>query len=222
MEERMSMTQTMLGEKLQKRGFIPREVEFSAAIARFLNNGGTLQRAYDLLSVAADRMGAGGHASPAVKAKKEMPPASLPNGDEGHRSGADKAIADVPSSPPSPSGSGHPGNAPSHPRPAAPAREPSKADISAMIAARKESAVAVLTIFDRYKVRDGRALKKLRFHELMKLAQEDEGEARAFRYMVAEVESKVANPDRMARVTDLVSAELAEKAFAFAKVASNA
>jgi hypothetical protein len=245
MEERMSMTQTMLGEKLQKRGFIPREVEFSAAISKFLNNGGTLQRAYDLLSVAADRMGAGGQTVRAGKANSRVPPASLPHGDEGHAHDADRAKTGMSSSPqndsaagqrvlangqttsarplsPSPSGSGHRRYAPSHPGPAAPAREPSKADISAMIAARKESAVAVLTIFDRYKVRDGRALKKLRFHELMKLAQEDEGEARAFRYMVAEVESKVANPDRMARVTDLVSAELAEKAFAFAKVASNA
>lgn len=250
------MTQTLLGEKLQKRGFIPREVEFSAAISKFLNNGGTLVRAYELLSVIATRMGSGGQLARADKATSTMPPVSQHNGDEGHRDIAAKADYLASSSPLNDSAAGRSGHAEglssfarplSQPRDwhgrwtqenrdgrglsgrasgrtgtATPAREPSASARAAMIAARKESAVAVLTIFDRYKVRDGRPLKKLRFHELMKLAQEDESEARAFRYMVAEVESKVANPDRMAFVTDLVSAEVAEKAFAFAKVAGNA
>jgi hypothetical protein len=91
-----------------------------------------------------------------------------------------------------------------------------------MVKAARTSAVAVLTIFDRYKVRDGRALKRLRFHELAKLTHEDETEARAFRYIVAEIHSKNANPHGMAFVHELVSAELVERAFSFARMAANA
>jgi hypothetical protein len=258
------MPQTQLAEKLQRSGFIPREVRFTVAIARALNVGGitglrhfldgveefqlehgTIERARELLAVAADKMGGGGQMGIAVKANSTVSPASQPPGDEGQSGGAEKATLGMPSSPPPDSaagqsaradghsdrarplspnreGSGQSASATGHRVPAAFPREPSALDRAAAVKAARTSAVAVLTIFDRYKVRDGRALKRLRYHELMKLAQEDEGEARAFRYMVAEVEAKVANPNRMALVPELVTTEIAERAFAFAKVAANA
>lgn len=174
------MAQTLLGEKLQRSGFIPREVRFSMAVAEFLNNGGTTERAHQLIPiVAADKMGSGGLAIFADKANNEMPPASQPNGDDGLIPRVEKAGLGLPSSPPNDSAAGHTSTADgqiSSARPLSPhqararsqprvdhghfaAREPSAADRAAMISVAKESAVAVLTVFDRYKVRDGRPLK---------------------------------------------------------------
>ncbi|MDR3488735.1 MAG: hypothetical protein P4M05_28010 [Bradyrhizobium sp.] len=70
--------------------------------------------------------------------------------------------------------------------------------------------VLIRSVFDTFKVRDGRAIGDLLWHELKKLAQSNEREARILRT----IEGAVANAPSEAKVRDVVSVRIVAAAIA--------
>lgn len=127
------MTETALGAALKKAGVDSNEVWFLGALAKYLNNGGTIERAEALLAGAAKEMPGEGQPRSADQGQCSVAQARQPNGDAaGHSSSADQGH--VPSARPSSTGSLPPRPAP---------REPSAADKSAAVKAAKGAAKAV-------------------------------------------------------------------------------
>lgn len=98
---------TLMAQRLQAAGVIPREVAFQRAIAQFLNNGGTFERARELLLDAEMKTVevAGQHKS-AEKASDAFPPSTVTpsaaqaaEGGVGHREIAEKASRGAPTPP---------------------------------------------------------------------------------------------------------------------------
>jgi hypothetical protein len=169
-----------------------------------------------------------GHCRIADEAMQDVPfPPSPPSGGEGHQRLADQAICHVP--PPAapdaarqgqseraekatkqaPSAGGVPRDGAGHhfaadkamthvPRPIPPAY---------LAAARKEAKAIARTVLDSFKVRDGRAIGDLAFHEIEALRAANVREASVFR----QIQKHVANADPWARVRDLIKAEDLER-----------
>lgn len=98
-------TDTALGAKLKRAGFLPREVRLQVAIAEFINNGGSIERAHELIAVAADKLESGGLSSVADKADRRVPPLRT-NDAKGYLDPADKARRAVPLASPERNGAG--------------------------------------------------------------------------------------------------------------------
>lgn len=98
-------TDTALGAKLKRAGFLPREVRLQVAIAEFINNGGSIERAHELIAVAADKLESGGFILGADKAVAALPPLRT-NVAKGHAETADKASRHVPNAAPERNGAG--------------------------------------------------------------------------------------------------------------------
>lgn len=142
--------QTALGAKLSdKLGMDARDVRFSVALSEFFNHGGTVERAYELVALAAERMG--------KSATRRMPEghaeyADAPRIDaaKGHRQRADKAGLYVPDAAPR--------NKPGH----------AKRGIAAISAVQE---TVSRSLFDTTKLPDGRSLREVRWAEVPQLAQ---------------------------------------------------
>lgn len=137
--------QTALGAKLSdKLGMDARDVRFSVALSEFFNHGGTVERAYELVALAAERMG--------KSAKDCVPEADAPRIDaaKGHRQRADKAGLYVPDAAPR--------NKPGH----------AKRGIAAISAVQE---TVSRSLFDTTKLPDGRSLREVRWAEVPQLAQ---------------------------------------------------
>ena len=142
--------QTALGAKLSdKLGMDARDVRFSVALSEFFNHGGTVERAYELVALAAERMG--------KSAKVRMPEgqdeaADAPRIDaaKGQGPSADKAVADMPDAAPR--------NKPGH----------AKRGIAAISAVQE---TVSRSLFDTTKLPDGRSLREVRWAEVPQLAQ---------------------------------------------------
>jgi len=91
----MMQTETALESHLKRAGYVPREVRFQVAIAEFLNNGGTLDRAHELIAIAADKMESEGRTDGANTAKTMLPPLRS-NDAKGQVRVAAKAVCAVP------------------------------------------------------------------------------------------------------------------------------
>jgi len=144
----MIKTETLLGEKLRRGGLVPREFRLGAAISEFLNNGGTVQRAHELVDLAACEMGS--------EAEAQMPEglgylASAPQPDaaKGQRADAVRAGLTMPDAAPR--------NKPGH------AKRGAKA-IAAVQATMSKS------LFDTTVLPDGRRLREVRWAECPTLA----------------------------------------------------
>jgi len=85
-----------LGAKLVQAGIDPAANRLRMAIAEYLNNGGTLERAHAILSDVAHEMRAAGQSDIADKAITAMPASAQPNAGKGRTGFADKAIARMP------------------------------------------------------------------------------------------------------------------------------
>jgi hypothetical protein len=156
---------------MKRAGIDENETRFKADILRYLNNGGTVKRAQALLDGIANEMLGVGQVSIADDANSGVPVARQTNGDAaGHTGFAGDAKPIAPASPPTErsadgrsvtSGKAiddvHSGDAANRERgagrevpkghlSAAPAREPSRAQNNAMIAARNAAASAVLKL----------------------------------------------------------------------------
>lgn len=92
----MKEHETLMGDKFRKAGFVSNEIMFQTAIALFLNNGGTIERAFALIEEAAEKMRAEGQPSGADKAGKPSPAHAQPNAGKGRLWGADNATVTVP------------------------------------------------------------------------------------------------------------------------------
>src|SRR5690606_20266973 len=87
---------TALADKLERAGAVQREVRFTAALAEFLNNGGTLERAYALLDAVAEKMGSEAK-TPTPQGRARLASASLPNESVGQIASAHRAVETLPS-----------------------------------------------------------------------------------------------------------------------------
>lgn len=170
-------SETALGAAFHRAGFIARETRFGIALAEFLNNGGTIQRAHELVDMAAEKMGGGGQQRGAGKADPAVPAAPRTNdAAKGLAGVAEKAARTVPAASPERNGAGHASLAdkagPSTPRPVSPA----------YIAAAKAGAEKIArTVLDSFKVRDGRSIGDVLVGELESLRAANAMEASVLR-----------------------------------------
>src|SRR5690554_5311858 len=137
---------TAISAAMQRVGLSQNEVEFTVAVAKFQNNGGSFA---DYVRI--------GRAAYQVSGEGQGPHAPT-----GHVLVADAGTPMAPLQEQfNPSGAGQTGLASHrHTTRSLPAREPSHADIAAMVRVRQQSALSVL---DSFKIRDGRAIGDVRF-----------------------------------------------------------
>jgi hypothetical protein len=88
-----------------------------------------------------------------------------------------------------------------------PAREPSRSQLDGIIAARKSAAIRVLTVFDSYKVRDGRSIGEVTFGEVGAMRAANMREA----FLFGLIRNHVGYAETSASIRDLVNAETLER-----------
>lgn len=171
---------TTLKEAFVKAGTKPEDVEFSVAITKYLNCGGTIQRAHALLDDAAKRLPGDGQSSRAEKAIRDLPkPGNTQASDDGHSVGASHGhtfLAKV----------------------ARPLPQPSRRNAAVMAAA---DAPARLAIWDTMTVKGGKAWRFVRYGELKDIAFEGSRDAALARL----IKNHAANADAEATVEKIVS-----------------
>ena len=152
----------MLKEALAKVGILPEDTEFSIAITKYLNAGGTIERAHSLLDAAAERMsGMGQTGTAADRSQTSIAQTRQPVEDARGQA----AIANGQTANASPSSFNRDGRGPIHSagngreRLASPVREPHVRGLAAKI-------VIANSVFDRVKTSDGRAWGNVGAHEL--------------------------------------------------------
>lgn len=169
--------ETTMGAAFQSAGFLARETAFNVALARFLNNGGTIARAHELVDMAAEKMGDGGRTGSAAEAREVMPTAPRTDDDaKGRRNSADEAIVRVPASSPERNGAGHDRFADK-----AASGMPRPVSQSYIAAAKAGAQKIATTVLDSYKVRDGRPIGDIRIGELERLRSANAMEAAVLR-----------------------------------------
>jgi hypothetical protein len=87
------------------------------------------------------------------------------------------------------------------------AREPTRFQIDGIIAARRSSAIRVLTIFESYKIRDGRGIGEVTFGEVGSMRAANLREA----FLFGLIRNHVGYADHAASIRDLVNAETLER-----------
>lgn len=214
---------TALAEAFERKGISQRSVEFKIAIARFQNNGGTLDEALALVRVAYEMSGEaklvlpiGQCANASTRqqdteadqprsAQKAMIglSASVPNDVADHVRFADKAFDGVSASSPVATGRAIVRMPSGRTRIARLVREPSVADLAAMRVAQKTATRAMLTVLDSWKVRDGRAIGDVQFSELEGLRFANAQEA----VLVDLIRKHASYVEPGARVRDVIKAE---------------
>jgi hypothetical protein len=155
--------ETVVGEAFRRAGVHAPEARFRVALAEYLNNGGTVARARELVDAAAERMGSEGQTIGAAKADLRAPSSPRANDDaKGQSTAADDAAEPMPAaSSPERNGAGQQKVADKAgfdvPRP-----------VSALyVAAAKIGAKQLATtVLDSFKVRDGRPIGDVRIGEL--------------------------------------------------------
>jgi len=165
---------TALATAFAKKGVDRNEVEFSIAVAKFLNNGGTIERAHTVID-AAERRGGGGQTCGATPGQIVSADASPPNdGEEGRTMFAGKAAGSLPSSPSRQAGpgEGRTGDV-GETRTALPSPSPrpmpghAKRGLSAIASVQPTIAKS---LFDSHVLPDGRRLREVRWSECPTLA----------------------------------------------------
>jgi len=171
---------TALGARIMEAGLHPRLIAFDIAIAKLLNAGGTIEEALARLANAEQRLRGCGHGV---------------GGDQPHDAAA-----------PQQSGGAGPAQRADNKGQrqfARPAREPSSTDRAAMRLVRRETAKIVLTVFDSFRLRDGRAIGDLRFGEIESLRFENAREASILR----QIQRHIAHAAADAKIRDIMKAE---------------
>jgi hypothetical protein len=142
----MAATATALGAAFEKKGVNRNEVEFSIAVVKFLNNGGTIERAHAVIDAADQRPGSEGHSMRANNGRGQDADASQRT--TGQQARADKARASVP----------------------VVAQKPGHAK-RGMTAIASVQGTMMQSLFDRIVLADGRRLREVRWSECPALAQ---------------------------------------------------
>lgn len=221
---------TLLKDRLIATGYVPREVAFRRAVALFINNGGTYERAFALLRESAKNAGERWDITPSAPHRN--------GGEDGHQNCAGKAISRIPESPPpdrseeqqssskednsslslpaiNRTGAGQSQLASKAinavPRPGS----PSSKYLSAAHSASREVA---RTVLDSFIIRDGRAIGDVTFGELEKLRRLDLMHANLF----SQIRNHVANATPHMRVRDLIKPDVLERMLQKAAEASDA
>lgn len=178
----------MLTAAFARAGIFKEDTEFDVAIARYLANGGTIERAHDRIDRAAQRMRSGGHNASAQQRQSCAAPASQP-----YRNGtgqAERATGQT-----------------MFARPVA--KEPSASRRAAMGSSRN---LLALTVLDTRKTHDGRAWGDVGVHELDSMDR-DGAIARAIRNKLG----ALSNAQRFMNVRDLVKPQEFERILQQAK-----
>lgn len=223
--------QTALGAKLSdKLGMDARDVRFSVALSEFFNHGGTVERAYELVALAAERMGksaidvlpegqadsadvpridaAKGHGSCADKADSHVPDAATQRS-AGQGRSADEATYPLPdASPATPRyyhlGKPHPKRNPGH----------AKRGIAAIQAVQE---TVSRSLFDTYKLPgDGRAIGDITWKELQGLARKH---AEAYRLLTL-IDSHGVPADPNVMVREVLKEETLKEFIEFARLSN--
>lgn len=175
------MRETALGEQLKRGGFIPREVRFSIAIAEFLNNGGTIDRAHELIAVAADKMGGGAKISMPQGQAGLAAASHTHDGGAGRTASADEASFRVPASP-SPNAAKGQTSISGAAKREVPTAAPHQTTVTAHVRGKpghaRRGAFAIASVqatmsrslFDTLRLEDGRTLREVRWSECPNLA----------------------------------------------------
>lgn len=141
------MSGTALADALRRAGFDENETRLRADLARYLNAGGTIDRARAVVDGIAEEMLGAGHVSTADEASSALPVAKQTNGDgTGRGPGADTGRSFHARPSPTYRERGAVPGVPKGHTSLAPAREPTNAQNAAMLAARTASAKAVLDL----------------------------------------------------------------------------
>ena len=207
---------TAIAEQMKAQGIKPRDVRLNIAIAEFMNNGGTEERAIALVRAAYERARQG-HSFRAKKANHWAPTPRAPNdSDTGQIDHADKAMVDSPVSlSPNDDADGHPRyadkakeTAPSASSPHgseghlsdADKASPSFPSASGRAAVMRAATNIARSVLDSFKVRDGRPIGDLAFCELETLRFDNAREAAVIR----QIQRHYANAPGNALVRELI------------------
>lgn len=136
-------------ESFEKAGISPVEVEFQASIAKFLNNGGSIERAYALLDAAAEKLPGEGLSRDAGNGHCDPAPSRQPNDEiEGKQTAAHQGpMIPRPASSPDRGSEGQNFGAHQGQNWRAPSREPNAAQRKAAASVAKKVATTVLDTF---------------------------------------------------------------------------
>lgn len=195
-------TETAIGKAFERAGLHERDVKLNKALAEFFNNGGTAARAREIVEAAIGKLSGGGHTDRAENGLAKTAPARQPNESGGPCRVAEKANNLMPSLSPERSGVGHPRPADkansSVPRPAS----------TAYLAAAKAGAQAIaITVLDTWKIRDGRAIGKVRIGELAAISATNRMEAS----ILDQIKQHVGGADHSATVSDVISVQMLQR-----------
>ena len=198
-----------LGDALVSAGLSRAEMEFGAAVIKFLKSGGTAVRAHALIDATAERMSGRGHVGIAVNGHTNYSPTRQPVEDGAASSGLPSGqLNNASPSSFNRGGEGRIADAQeSHSRCALPVREPKpqRAAIDFGEAAHAIKTRLAQTVLDRVKTSDGRAWGDVGAHELDGMWR-DGALARAIRDHIG----VLSNTQRFMTVRDLVNAETFE------------
>lgn len=163
----MIKTETLLGEKLRRGGLVPREFRLGAAISEFLNNGGTVQRAHELVDLAACEMGSEA-ASLTPEGLNRIASAPPPYAAKGQKGYAERVGSTLPNAAPQRSAgrisSAIAGNASDDLPVASPRNRPGHAKRGAKAIAAVQATMSK-SLFDTTVLPDGRRLREVRWAE---------------------------------------------------------
>lgn len=218
---------TAMGSAFERAGLHARDVKLMQALAEFFNNGGMVTRAREVVEAAIARLSGGGRERIASEGQlccaptrqpelsREGHPGFVenigrsgdaisrqPNESGGQPPGADKATDKVPPLSPQRSGVGHAQYAEKArvhvPRPASPAN---------LAAAKAVRQAIAITVLDTWKIRDGRAIGKVRIGELPAISATNRMEAS----ILDQIKEHVGGADHSATVSDVISAQMLQR-----------
>lgn len=194
------MKQTAIADAMQRAGGPDaNEARFRVELARYLNNGGTVERVYALLMEVAKKLPGEGQGTTAAISQAVSAPSRQPvEGVAGRGNLADSGQStDARPSSSNRGGGGHIKRADGQKVTATLVREPSQQQITAAASVRKTIAITVL---DTMRIRDGRSIGDVRFGELERLSSVNAIEA----FVMRQIKNKFANAPDDARVRDLI------------------
>lgn len=193
---------TAMGSAFERAGLHARDVKLMQALAEFFNNGGTAARARYIVEAGVARLSGRGHHNVAENGLVKAAPARQPNESGGQLLIAEKATVTAPSLSPERSGVGHAQYAEKArvhvPRPASPAN---------LAAAKAVRQAIAITVLDTWKIRDGRAIGKVRIGELPAISATNRMEAS----ILDQIKEHVGGADHSATVSDVISAQMLQR-----------
>lgn len=174
-------SETTMESAFKRVGMSQRDWRLMSAAWAFLKDGGTVERAHELVAKAAKKLPSEGPTGFAEPGHASNADAGQPEGGgAGHHGCAEDGQHPLASPPPQPSGVVvfHQRGADGQFKPRSPIRRPTAAEIRVAGEVARDGAI---TIMDTHKIRDGRSIGNIRFGELESLRATNLQEAALFK-----------------------------------------